>query len=287
MMEGMNPLERGTAIHAVLESFLRNCVDDSFTSATGEHLWIALEQETRRELERWRQKGMPTLLWEIELDRLLKMLRNWLEFEIDRAEDDMRIARLEQPFGTFSEEESLPPFLTSIAGLDLAFRGRIDRVDLSRDGTRARVVDYKTGMLPTSMNKKDRPILMGGEKIQLAIYRGALTALAGFENLESVTAEYLHLQPKDGKILTSALSSEKLNGAFAALPHVLQIINNGMKSGLFFAQTSGAVHPYGHCDYCDYLPICGKDRLQREQRKRVDPVVQPFAELREIAESGE
>ena len=287
MMEGMNPLERGTAIHAILESFLRNCVNGSFASATGERLWISLEQTACRELERWRPKGMPALLWEIELGRLLEMLRNWLEFEIDRAEDDMRMAHLEQPFGTFSEEESLPPFQMSIEGFDLAFRGRIDRVDLSHDGTRARVVDYKTGVLPASMNKKDRPILMGGEKIQLAIYRGALTVLAGFEKLTSVTAEYLHLQPRDGKILPSVLTPEKLNEAFAALPRVLQIINDGMKSGLFFARTSGAVHPYGHCDYCDYLPICGKDRLQREQRKNADPVMQPFAELLETAELAE
>jgi hypothetical protein len=62
---------------------------------------------------------------------------------------------------------------------------------------------------------------------------------------------------------------------------VLEIIGNGIERGVFFARTRGAVRPYGHCEYCDYLTICGKDRMQREDRKANDPDVRDFARILE------
>jgi hypothetical protein len=43
------------------------------------------------------------------------------------------------------------------------------------------------------------------------------------------------------------------------------------------------VRPGGHCDYCEYLAICGKDRVQREERKANDPRVRNFMRITEIA----
>ena len=338
--ENMDPLERGTAVHAALESFLKNHAREGFDSASTERLWNALEGEARRELERNRPIGMPGLLWDIELDKLLTMLRNWLEFEISRADGDMRIARLEQAFGNFSE---FPPFRPDVEGTkkiiakdagvaarrysfennhagnlflsywqeqasrlqalensdgttvfpfrlpdgqakpegfantsNFEFCGKIDRVDISADGKRARIIDYKTGKLPDSMKKVDRHFLMGGEKIQLAVYRGALAALEEFAALESVEAEYLYLQPKDGFIRQSALAPEQMEAAFADLPRVLRTLDSCMKNGVFFARTRSNVFPNGHCDYCDFLPVCGKDRAWREKRKINDPAIQAF-----------
>ncbi|MBP1623548.1 MAG: hypothetical protein H6Q07_1568, partial [Acidobacteria bacterium] len=38
------------------------------------------------------------------------------------------------------------------------------------------------------------------------------------------------------------------------------------------------------CEYCDYLPICGKDRVQREERKANDPAVGGFLKILEPGE---
>ncbi|MCL2878418.1 MAG: PD-(D/E)XK nuclease family protein, partial [Acidobacteria bacterium] len=274
--ESMDPLERGTAVHAALESFLKNHAPEGFASASEEQLWIALEGEARRELEKKRPAGMPGLLWEIERDGLFAMLRNWLKFEIERDDGGMRIARLEQAFGTFSEEETFPPFCPAAELLNFEFRGKIDRVDVSADGKRARLIDYKTGKLPDTLRREDRPFLMGGEKIQLAVYRGALAAQDEFAATESVEAEYLYLQPKDEKVRKSALTPEQMKEAFDDLPRVLRVLDSCMKNGLFFARTHGAVYPAGHCEYCDFLPVCGKDRELREQWKNDDPVIQEF-----------
>ena len=274
--ESMDPLQRGTGVHAALESFLKKHVSECLASVSKEQLWAALECEARRELEKKRPIGMPGLLWEIERDRLLTLLRNWLEFEIARADGDMRIAQLEWAFGNISE---FPPFSLTMGQSIFEFCGKIDRVDVSIDGKRARVIDYKTGKLPVTMKKKDRPFLMGGEKIQLAVYRGAFAALDEFAAVESVEAEYLYLQPKDGEVKQSALAPEDVDAAFADLPRVLQVLDLSMKNGLFFARTFGTVRPEGHCDYCDFLPVCGKDRVWREKLKSADPLTQEFRNL--------
>ena len=274
--ESMDPLERGTAVHAALESFLKNHAGEGFVSASEERLWVALEEEARRELKKIRPIGMPGLLWEIERDKMLALLRNWLRFEIARADGDMRIARLEQAFGNNSE---FPPFRMATGQSNFQFCGRIDRADISSDGKRARLTDYKTGTLPAAITGKNRSLLMGGEKIQLAVYRGALAALDEFAAVESVEAEYLYLQPKDGKIRQSALTPEQTEMAFKDLPRVLSVLASFMENGIFFARTNSAVYPGGNCEYCALQPVCGKDRARLEKWKHADPVIQEFLNL--------
>jgi ATP-dependent helicase/nuclease subunit B len=276
-VDGMDPLERGTAIHSILESFLKNSGDAIFQAAPVEDLRNLLEQKARHDLDEARPAGMPDLLWEVERDGLIKMLKEWLEFERERANEGMRIARLEQSFGTFGSGEQYPPFRVTAGRHTFDFRGRIDRIDVSIDGKRARVIDYKTGALPESMaNAKIRTPLMSGERIQIAVYRGALTVLSEFGGLESIEGEYLHLQPKDGRIVACFFTHEELQKASQTLPDILEIVGDGLEKGIFFARTRGVIRPYGHCDYCDYLPICGKDRVQREERKANDPAVRKF-----------
>jgi ATP-dependent helicase/nuclease subunit B len=278
-VEQIDPLERGLAVHSILENFLRNSGDAIFQAGSGDDLRNLLEQKARHDLDEARPAGMPDLLWEVERDALVGLIQEWLKFEKARANEGMRIARLEQSFGTFASGDPCPPFRVKAGNHTFDFRGRIDRIDVSIDGKRARVIDYKTGALPESMaNPKIRTPLMSGERIQLAIYRGALTVLSEFGGLESIEGEYLHLQPKDGRIVACVFSDEELQKASRNLPGILEIVGDGLEKGIFFARTQGAVRPYGHCEYCDYLSICGKDRMHREERKAIDPAVRRFLE---------
>jgi RecB family exonuclease len=279
--EGMDPLERGVAVHSILESFLRNFCGEKFLGASVDDLWRFLESGARDSLEKSRPAGMPDLLWEIERDNLLAMLREWLAFEKDRASEGLLPAQLERAFGELSPEERGPAFCLKAGKHVFEIRGRIDRVDISDNGKRARVIDYKTGALPDSMHSKSRTLLMSGEKIQLAVYRGALSVLEVFECVETVEGEYLHLQPGNRRIVACSYNAEELLEASEQLPHTLEIIGDGIERGVFFARTRGAVRPWGHCEYCDYLPICGKDRIQREERKANDPAVHDFLKMLE------
>jgi RecB family exonuclease len=277
-VEGMDPLDRGVAVHSILEKFLLDFGEEVFQS-DAPALWRTLEAMAREILEASRPAGMPELLWDIERDALISMLQGWLNYELGRADSEMRVVRLEQVFGQFSHEEKFPAYKLEAGRHLFQFRGRIDRVDLSRDGKCARVVDYKTGNLPEPMaNKSTRSPLMSGERIQLLIYTGALSVLSGFEGVESIEGEYLHLQPKNGLTVPCDFTEAELQKARQALPDILEMIGDGIENGVFFARTKGRIRPSGHCDYCDYLPICGKDRVRREERKAVDPVVQNFTQ---------
>jgi RecB family exonuclease len=279
--EGMDPLARGLAIHSILEGFLKSFCGERFLAASIEELWHSLESVARDSLERSRPAGIPDLLWEIERDAYLTMLKEWLAFEKNRAREDMLAVQLERAFGELNPGERWPAFSVKAGKHTFEFRGRIDRVDVSRDGKRARVIDYKTGALPDTMGPKKRTPLMSGEKIQIAVYRGALSVLKGFESIEIVEGEYLHLQPRDTRIVACSYTNDELMEATRRLPGILEIIGDGIERGVFFARTRGTVRPYGHCEFCDYLPVCGKDRMQREDRKANDPDVRDFFRILE------
>jgi RecB family exonuclease len=278
-IEGMDPLDRGFAIHSILEKFLTASGESLFQSP-GEKLKQELEAQARISLDAARPAGLADLLWEIERDALLRMLSGWLDFERSRADCDLHVARLEKTFGEFGPEEKFPAFRLNAGRHGFDFRGRIDRVDLSGDGKRARVVDYKTGALPESMaNKNTRTLLMSGERIQIVIYTGALSVLDEFKGVETIEGEYLHLQPKNGLTVSCSFTHDELQSGARALTDVLKIVGDGIENGIFFARTSGKIRPQGHCEYCDFLPVCGKDRSQREERKSKDPAVQKFLEV--------
>jgi len=281
-LEGMDPLLRGQVIHAILEEFLRAFPGDAWTGTPMPVLLEALAQCASRMLEEGRPAAMPDLLWEIERDRLLQILADWLAYEKRRPDPELRPAHLERAFGSFPGEADVPAYRLQAGNIGFAFRGRIDRIDMSRDGRRARVIDYKTGSLPQTMNKTRRTLLMAGERIQLAIYSGALSVMPDLSDLRQVEAEYLHLQPGGTGIQACVYSSDELNAAIERLPGMLEIFHEGVAGGVFFARARGSVRPYGHCDYCDFLRICGKDREQRERHKSGDPAVARFAGFREI-----
>jgi ATP-dependent helicase/DNAse subunit B len=281
-VEAIDPLERGLIVHSILERFMGEHSGEAFIQTPDEELQHSMEELAKDAFRQSRPAGIADLLWEIECDTLLFMLCNWLVFEKSRAQEGLLPAQLELIFGEFSPEQRSPAYCVLAGKHRYDFRGRIDRVDLSSDGKRARVVDYKTGTLPPSMKGKSRTPLMGGERIQLAVYGGALSVLDRFRSVESVEGEYLHLQPRDARIAPCAFTCEELERASGRLPEVLAIIGEGIQSGVFPARTSGMLRPSGHCEYCDYVTICGKDRVQREERKADDPMVRKFLRIKEL-----
>jgi len=286
-VHGLNPLERGRVIHEILEAFLKTHPGPAIKNASIEHLEPELMEQAGALLDQARPTGLADLLWEIEKDGLLKILSRWLAFERERASDGFIPTFMERVFGRFSGEESFPSFVMPAGRYAFDFRGRIDRIDVSDDGERARVVDYKSGRLPQTMSGRKRTPLMGGERIQIAIYRGALSVLEDLKEIESVEGEFLHLQPGSGTIAPCGFTDIELQAALRRLPRILELVGDGIEGGVFFAKTGGTVSGRSHCDYCDYVSICGKDRLQREETKSKDPRVLAHRQMRLIDDGGE
>jgi ATP-dependent helicase/DNAse subunit B len=283
--EALAPLERGSTVHGALEEFVRGLIGIGFPRERDRHLRGLMLDLAAGALEKARPAGIADLLWEVERDRLLALMEEWLRFELDRSDGGLIPSAVELPFGPFERGKDSPG-LAIVAGRHrFMLRGIIDRIDTSADGSLARVVDYKVGKLPDSM--KRGTALLAGERIQLPVYRAAVPAIAGFEKLGSIEGEFLHLQPGDGKIVARRFTAAELEEGCERLPAVLEIVGDGIEAGVFFARTSGLLHGGWQCNYCDYIRICGKDRQQREERKAADPLVLRFNRIQEIDVAGE
>ena len=283
--EALAPLERGSTVHGALEEFVRGLIGIGFPRERDRHLRGWMLDLAAGALEKARPAGIADLLWEVERDRLLALMEEWLRFELDRSDGGLIPSAVELPFGPFERGKDSPG-LAIVAGRHrFMIRGIIDRIDTSADGSLARVVDYKVGKLPDSM--KRGTALLAGERIQLPVYRAAVPAIAGFEKLGSIEGEFLHLQPGDGKIVARRFTAAELEEGCERLPAVLEIVGDGIEAGVFFARTSGLLHGGWQCNYCDYIRICGKDRQQREERKAADPLVLRFNRIQEIDAAGE
>jgi ATP-dependent helicase/nuclease subunit B len=281
-IEAMDPLAKGSIVHKILERFLKEHAGGKFLHTSFESLQKHLEERGRELLEEERPVGLPDLLWEIERDRILQTLRNWLAFEKSRQSDGFLPIWLERSFGTFSLKEKTPALTIQTTGHRLDFRGRIDRIDLTQDGKHARVIDYKTEKIPKPMTGKRKTPLMAGERIQVAIYREALAAIEDSGKLELIEGEYLHVTTGEEVPVPIVFTNEELLEAGLRLREILEVMAKGMEAGVFFARTKGVIRPEGHCRFCDFLPICGKDREQREERKANDPGVLDFLKAQAI-----
>ncbi|ACK86170.1 PD-(D/E)XK nuclease family protein [Methylorubrum extorquens] len=110
----------------------------------------------------------------------------------------------------------------TIPGTDFRISGYIDRLDLSRDRTRARVRDYKTGK-PCEMGA----VLDGGRELQRCLYGYATRVLLGFN--VSIDAS-LHF-PRDAV----CIRLERPNEALADLTTYLLAARESLRAGNAFA----------------------------------------------------
>ncbi len=271
--ECLDALTRGSAVHRILEQFMQRHSGKGLASAPRDQLRETLWQIALENLEPARPAGIPDLLWEIERDQILRILDRWLEFELERAHDGLVPVFTELPFGRLPDAGKTPGPAVKAGRHSFVLRGLIDRVDISENGTWARVVDYKTGSLPASMDKGKGTALMSGERLQLAVYGSALSFVPGLGPLQKVEGEFLHLQLSDGTIVARRFEPEEMERAAAKMPGILEVVGDGIEEGRLFARTHGALYGDRQCMYCDYVRICGKDREHRDQRKSADPAV--------------
>jgi len=175
-----------------------------------------------------------------------------------------------------STEEPVP---LKLAGQTVNLRGRIDRIDLTKDGKKARVRDYKSG---NKLGKEND--FQGGRTLQLPLY--LLAAKQLLENLhrgiQVESAEYYFLKEKKKsrhiKFDFSALEAKETE-----LQEILKTIAGSIEEGVFIAA------PDYQCDYCDFEMICGNWTPMLFDRKAKDPRVKRYLEMRtgEKEDTGE
>lgn len=152
---GLTAAQRGQLLHAVLHSIwsgpprgLRSLADLHVISDLNAFVAIHVQQAVRNELPDGTRDRMPTRYLDLETERLVSLIAEWLTYESMRA--------------SFTVEQTEANANAAVSSLVLHLR--LDRIDRLNDGSLA-VIDYKTGKVAAKAWDLPRP-----EDVQLPLY---------------------------------------------------------------------------------------------------------------------
>jgi len=312
------PLDRGSLYHEVLERFMRKVTSSGPGRADPSHLKQLFEIADRAiDSGRWSLAGYRGSR-RLERRSLRLNLAVWLRNECAER-TDLLPAHFEVRFGGASRRGDDPTLSSERpvrfdAGKDIEvlFGGRIDRLDLSESGARARVVDYKTGNPKGVKDPLDR-----GRHLQLPVYLLAAAELLGSDAAAALLGSDAAAEPLGSdaaaELLGSDAASELLGSGDAALTpadldaeyrfvtggvrakpvamtraeldarmddlkKAVRCIAHGIASGMFFPPIDDSV-----CRNCDYAAACGSASAALSSMKQGDRNAKfYFEDLREI-----
>ena len=170
----------------------------------------------------------------------------------------------------------------------LKFRGRIDRLDLSGDGSSALVIDYKTGSA-VSYGALDKDVIDRGRRLQLGIY--SLAARRLFPEVTSVRAAYWFTRTGSRpQFAPSGFFDIGDNQVEERFRQGVETIVSGIGRGVFTANPGPYTSRPGragpeNCLYCDFDSICPARRVDIWQRKKPDALLKDYLTL--AGEGGE
>ncbi len=288
----ISALERGSLVHDILEEFTRQAVASGNLPPPGQG-WDddareRLAQITQSHFQEAERRGVTgrALLWDLAKQEILDDLETFLEEDASvRAIHGTARMMAEADFGMGGEAVSVHDPETG-----LAFRGRIDRIDLSEDGASALVIDYKTGS-PRPYRGLDDDVIDRGKRLQLGVY--SLAAHSIFPEATDVKAAYwftrTSARPRFAPSSHFDIDDSETKDRFR---HGVARIIDGIGSGLFPARPGTWVsHPEnpGHenCRYCDFNSLCPARRGDLWQRKRSDATIAGYLALSGEDEEGQ
>jgi len=287
-VETIDALDRGSLIHGILWEFfhsLKKRAKGKVPISVKKNDFALLEKvagDRFAHFEKLGRTGYP-ILWQMEKDEILAHLEGVFHEQLVEAGpggSGFLPAYFEVRYGMKSrdsEESDISteePVAIPFGNREISLRGKIDRIDMTPDLKRARVIDYKTGRSKPRQKDND---FGEGTSLQLPLYLRAAYALLnrihGEVDLEC--AEYYNTGIA-GKKRHIKFDYAELLARKAELDGILDTIADGIEAGSFFA------YPGGQCGWCDFTPICGTagQRLTIYERKSDDKRIAAFRKMK-------
>jgi RecB family exonuclease len=239
-------MERGTLVHRVLAKAwahlkTRDALDTVTTAAIETLLKSAAEDAVAR-IKRERPMTLSGRFAEIEKLRLVRLAREWLEFE-----------KMRGGFTVIATEDKRH---IEIGGLGLD--SRLDRVDELEGGKRI-VIDYKTSAPPAGAMLGERP-----DEPQLPLYLVAAEPAAAAVTFAQVKAGGMKFAAlaRDGDLLpgVKAYAESYYRDRHGSWPQVVAAWRADLaRIAAGFVGGDAAVAPKQYpqtCRYCDAKPFC-------------------------------
>jgi hypothetical protein len=286
----ITPLDKGSLVHDALEQFLKATLDRPGPERPQPgQPWSAadhrlLQQTGAAFCDQYEAKGLVgrPIFWARDRRRILADLDDTL-----RRDSAHRVAHGTAPLaaelGFGFVTDSLPAVEVVLPdGRTLRVRGRIDRIDIARDGT-VHVTDYKTGSLRGGYEQlSEEDPVVGGTKLQLPLY-GLAGRLAVKDPTAAVHAEYWFVTSRgEFKRTGYDITPEVLQEA----THVLAEIVTGIEQGVFAPRPSAlSTYFWIECHACNPDGLGTAELRKQWERKRHDPALARYADLAEPLEA--
>ncbi|QOZ33222.1 PD-(D/E)XK nuclease family protein [Bradyrhizobium sp. CCBAU 53421] len=228
----LDPNAFGTFVHAVLRDAVELLEGDGgIASADPERIEAALADARDRAVAKWEdaQPVPPDVIWHSTTARGHALAAAALGYGLGPLPNQKTWCEI--PFGKADPKDDgrdLPWSLNApveIPGTGLLIEGQIDRLDLSGDRSRARVIDYKTGRLGKKMNEV---VIKGGAELQRCLYAFAVKTLLG----GGVTIEASLLYPNAAEGDRAVFPLADLDGALAKVSSAVVASRDAMLSGV-------------------------------------------------------
>jgi ATP-dependent helicase/nuclease subunit B len=260
----MNPLDKGSMVHEVLERFIAGVIagaprDVERLTAVAETVFA--EYEARGVTGR-------DVFWQRDRTRVLRDLVELLVLDAARPSAPLRA---ELRFGPPADAVRFELG----DGRAISFRGAVDRVDEAAGGGLV-VIDYKTGS-PTRYEALDAgDPTAGGRRFQLAVYALAARAALGRPGA-AVDAEYWFVTSR-AKFLHVGYPVD--DGVLARVADALGRVDALIGEGVFpQVPTAEAFLPWVDCPFCDPDGLGPGERRRDWERKRDALSLAGFREL--------
>ncbi len=241
----------GDLVHQTLDRALRMLeANGGLAAATEQQIASAVDGAADEVAKLWENEHPvpPHLIWRRTLDEACKLSRQSLSF----GDKHLFGARTfsEVPFGgaTPKADVTLPwdaAASVEIPGTGFRIAGYIDRLDISADGCRALVRDYKTGRKP-----KDSIVLNGGMELQRCLYAFAVKAMLGDDVLISASLLFprdhvdMQIEDPEGTLVTVIDYLRAARGNLLTGGAVIGVDTGGPYDDLAFALPANAAEVY-------------------------------------------
>jgi hypothetical protein len=227
----LDALAFGILVHEILQTAVSTLeADGGFGQAEPQAVQKAVGNAVAAVASRWEsdQPVPPPIIWRNALESTREVSARALTYDLDPMPNQKSWAEI--PFGTAGKkaQDDLPwdpasPVEIPKAGVII--QGQIDRLDLSGDYHRARVIDYKTG----GLNKKMADVVVkGGSELQRCIYAFAVRTLLGRE--VDVEASLLYPRAPEGEQALFPLND--VDAALNLLADAVMIARANFEKGL-------------------------------------------------------
>ncbi|MHB1776805.1 MAG: PD-(D/E)XK nuclease family protein [Acidimicrobiales bacterium] len=276
----LSPTDRGQIVHRVLERFVGREVAKApgeriapTTSWTAEGGAAGLRSVADEVFAEYEARGLTgrRLLWDFDRQAILRDLVAFI------AHDDARRAALgcrpeavELGFGRHDE----PPVTVELGdGRQVPFRGTVDRIDRTSDGT-AVVVDYKTGGTYGYEELGDGDPVAGGRRLQLPVY--GLAALRHTGCSQAHVGYWFVTERQGFRSIGYPLDRARIE----TFRDTVSVLVDGIESGCFPARPGPVTRGEPeHCRFCDYAATCPGDRTAAWERVRPASELARYVEL--------